>query len=132
MRYLRMGEACVGMRVYVKGPSRPLTEITFLPGKITSIFGDGKLPRICTVDLDNRQTIRRLEHFVLVDEPREDALANARLFAAAPELLAALEELVLAADPHTNMSDCVVWDALARARSAIDIARGNEPAGEDR
>ena len=38
------------------------------------------------------------------------------------ELLAALRELVLAADPEKNLSDIPLLDALTRARAVIDEA----------
>ena len=56
--------------------------------------------------------------------PRNDA--NGYLLAAAPDLLVALKELMIAADPHTNMSDIVIYDALSVARNAIAKARGQK------
>jgi hypothetical protein len=51
-------------------------------------------------------------------------IANARedvpwLVTRVEELTAALNELITAADPHTNMSDVVLLDALSRARQAV-------------
>lgn len=52
-----------------------------------------------------------------------DADANARLIAAAPELLAALEELErVESSPH---SETIRYLARERARAAIDMVKGN-------
>lgn len=48
--------------------------------------------------------------------------ANARLIAAAPDMADALKELIIAADPETNMSMIVLKDALSVARAALTKA----------
>ena len=54
---------------------------------------------------------------------REQAVANARLIAAAPELLAALQELNRAVRQFTN-ADESDWPELVAARAAIAKATG--------
>lgn len=57
--------------------------------------------------------------------------ANARLIAAAPTLLEALEECILALDVSRSggeYPDFVAWEAKARA--AISLARGEPKTGE--
>lgn len=49
---------------------------------------------------------------------------HAILIAEANNLLSALRELALAANPHTNMSDIPVYEALALARTIIARVEG--------
>ena len=55
----------------------------------------------------------------------EEALANTRLIAAAPELLEALERAVRAL--HNDGKDSLYGDVLKPARAAIAKAKGDRP-----
>ena len=57
------------------------------------------------------------------EEEEERYLANARLIAAAPDLLAALEEAVRSSE--VSRMGGMSWDEMDRARAAIAKARGN-------
>jgi len=52
--------------------------------------------------------------------------ATAEANAKVADLVAALNELITAADPHTNMSDVVLLDALSRARAVIAKLKGGQ------
>jgi hypothetical protein len=58
---------------------------------------------------------------------RDAAFANAALIAAAPDLLAALEELLWAAARTSLETDGDYSDAFAAARAAIAKAQGTTP-----
>lgn len=88
---------------------------------IADKFPDGEY------SLDMRERMEReIEYYDGYLIAESIAPNNRSLIIAAPDLLAAIEELVIAADPHTNMSDVVLLDALSRARATIAKARGEE------
>lgn len=61
----------------------------------------------------------------ILNMPRAEAEANARLIAAAPELLAALKAMVASYDDLRDVLTCdVVIQKLARADAAIQKAEG--------
>ena len=55
---------------------------------------------------------------------RDTAIANTRLFAAAPDLLEALEMIVAEADSYTARTGKPVYNWLDQARAAIAKAKG--------
>lgn len=82
----------------------------------TEILGPklrGERPRIATVDVDFFYA------FTGVIAATDECMANASLIAAAPDLLAALEDIVLKAEV-TGLDD----RRMGRARAAIAKARG--------
>ena len=79
-------------------------------------------PNGCPVVGSNGLLICMLGHSVRMADQKEIALANARLIAAAPELLEALKDI---------LSNCLDSDGLSRAyenaRAAIAKATGVQP-----
>lgn len=65
--------------------------------------------------------------------PREQAIANARLIAASPDLLAALQEAVIAMSaatehlPVNELPRIACNTAIANARAALSRATGSQP-----
>ena len=57
---------------------------------------------------------------------RDEGMANARLIAAAPELLEALQDLLEFLDPNECIGD--EWALVARAKVAVDKALGRSTA----
>lgn len=96
-----------------------MSDIKHTPGPWHIASGGAVIGRECAVAVVNTYTALQK----LTDAERE---ANACLIAAAPELLAALEWIIEAADDSDNMKatdlvECIPWESI---RAAIAKAKG--------
>ena len=60
----------------------------------------------------------------LESEGDKEAQANARVIAAAPELLAALEAILEPIDAPGGTFRSITWQSIAQARAALEKAKG--------
>jgi hypothetical protein len=96
---------------YAQGMDLP---IPFMEHKTVAVFADGV----------KRGDVAYMQHGLYGDD---QALANARLIAAAPELLGALRFILAFYEPGQTYLDTNAWKrAEASARAAITKATGGE------
>jgi hypothetical protein len=107
---------------HTPGPWRTLAKN---PRKIVTAETRHTIVASCYTDASNGPGLRTKQS--AGSPPREDAEANARLIAAAPELLAALEDCI-AVMTNELRGLSVIQPELAAARAAIAKVIGKEPA----